>query len=81
MDQFNNLLQDGKFVICLNDLLSFKIFELKKFLFSYNEKVSGNKADLVLCTYAVFSMAKDSDSANLSTCRDSPIYSYGGMYS
>ena len=48
MDQFIKLLPDGKSVTCLNDLLSLKVSELKKILFSYNEKVSGNKAHLAL---------------------------------
>ena len=52
MDQFIKLLSDGKSVTCLDDLLSLKVSELKKILFSCNEKVSGNKADLVLRTYA-----------------------------
>ena len=81
MEQFNKLLPDGKFVTCLDDLLSFKVVELKRILFSYNEKVSGNKADLVLRTYAVFSRAKDGDSANLSASKDSPIYTYRDIYS
>ena len=50
MDQFIKLLPDGKSVTCLDDLLSLKLSGLKKILFSYNEKVSGNKADLVLRT-------------------------------
>ena len=43
MDQFIKLLPDGKSVTCLDDLLSLKLSELKKILFSYNEKVFGNK--------------------------------------
>ena len=50
MDQFIKLLPDGKSVSCLDDLLPLKVSELKKILFSYNEKVSGYKADLVLHT-------------------------------
>ena len=52
MDQFIKVIPDGKSVTCLDDLLSLKVSEVKKILFSYNEKVSGNKADLVLRTYA-----------------------------
>ena len=57
MDQFIKFLPDEKSVTCLDDLLSLKVSELKKILCSYNEKVSGNKADLVLRTYSVFSRA------------------------
>ena len=49
--------------------------ELKKTLFSYNEKVSGNKADLILRTYAVFSIAKQGSSAASSICKYHEMYS------
>ena len=70
MDQFIKLLPDGKSVTCLDDLPSLKLSELKKSLFSYNEKVSGNKANLVLRTYAVFSRATDGSAAALSRHTD-----------
>ena len=75
------LLPDEKSVTCLDDLLSLKVSELKKILCSYNEKVSGNKADLVLRTYAVFSRAKEGSSAALSGCTDPSICKYHEMYS
>ena len=81
MDQFIKLLPDGKSITCLDDLLSLKISELKKILFSYNKKVSGSKADLILRTYAVFSSAKDGSSAALSRRTDSSICKYHEMYS
>ena len=81
MDQFIKLLPDEKSVTCLDDLLSLKVSELIKILCSYNEKVSGNKADLVLRTYAVFSRAKEGSSAALSRCTDSSICKYHEMYS
>ena len=80
MDQFIRLLPDGKSVTCLDDLLSWKVSELKKILFSYNAKVSGYKADLVLHTYAVFSRAKDGSSAFLLRRADSSICKYHEMY-
>ena len=46
--------------------------ELEKILFSYNEKVFGNKAD---------SRAKDGSSAALSRRTDSSICKYHEMYS
>ena len=55
--------------------------ELKKILCSYNEKVCGNKADLVLRTYEVFSRAKEGISAALSRCMDSSICKYYDVYS
>ena len=54
MVQFIKLLPDGKSVTCLDDLLSLKVSELEKILFSYNEKVSSKKAGLVLHTYTIF---------------------------
>ena len=75
MDQFITLLPDGKSVTCLDDLLLLKLNELKKILFSYNEKMSGTKADLVLRTYAVFSRAKEGSSAALSRHTDLPFVS------
>jgi len=81
MDQFIKLLPDEKSVTCLDDLLSLTVSELTKILCSYNEKVSGNKADLVLHTYAVFSRAKEFSSAALSRCTDSSICKYHEMYS
>ena len=81
MDQFIKLLPDEKEVTCLEDLLSLKVSEQKKILCSYNEKVSGNKADLVLRTYAVFSRAKEGSSAALSRCTGSSICKYHEMYS
>ena len=80
MDQFSKLLPDGKSVTCLDNLLSLKVSGLKKILFSYN-KVSGNMADLVLRTYAVFSRAKDGSSAALSRSTESSICKYHEMYS
>ena len=62
-------------------LKSLKVSELEKILFSYNEKVSGNKTDLVLRTYAVFSSAKGCTSAPLSRRTDSSICKYHEMYS
>ena len=81
MDQFIKLLPDGKSVTCLDDLLSLKVSELKKILFSYKEKVSGNKADHVLRTHAAFSKAKDATSASLFGRTDSSICKYHEMYS
>ena len=80
MDQFFELLPDGKSVTCLDDLLSLKVSELKKILFSYKE-VSDNKAHLVLRTYAVFSRGKDGSSVALSRRTDSSICKYHEMYS
>ena len=80
MDQLIKLLPDEKSVTCLDDLLSFKVSELEKILCSYNEKVSGNKTDPVLRTYAVFSRAKEGSSAALSRCMDSSICKYHEMY-
>jgi len=80
MDQFIKLLPDEKSGTFLDGLLSLKVSELKKILSSYNE-VSGNKADLVLRTYAVFSRAKEGSSAALSRCTDSSICKYHEMYS
>ena len=81
MDQIIKLLPVGKSVTCLDDLLSLKVSELKKILFSYNEKVSDNKADLALHTYAVFSRAKNGSSAVLSRRTHSSICKYHEMYS
>ena len=81
MDQFIKLLPDGKSVTCLDDLLSLKLSELKKILLSYNEKVSGNKANLVLRTYAVFSRAKEGSSAALCRRTDSSVCKFHDMYS
>ena len=81
MNQFIKLLSDEKSVTCLDDLLSLKVSELKKILCSYNEKVSGNKVDLVLRTYAVFSRAKENSSAALSRYMDSSICKYHEVYS
>ena len=81
MDQFIKLLPGVKSVAYLDDLLPLKVNKLKKILFSYNEKVSGNKADLVLRTYAVFSRIKDGSSAALSRRTESSICKYHEMYS
>ena len=81
MDQFIKLLPDEKSFTCLDDLLSLKVSELKKILCSYNEKVSGNKADLVLRTYAFFSRANEGNSAALSRCTDFSFCKYHEMYS
>ena len=81
MDQFIKLLPDEKSVSCLHDLLSLKVNELKKILYSYIEKVSGNNADLVLRTYAVFSRAREGSSVALSRCTDSSICKCHEMYS
>ena len=59
MDQFTKLLPGGKSVACLDDLVPLKVNELKKTFFTYHENLSGNKDDLVLRTYAVFSRARD----------------------
>ena len=58
MDHFIKSLPDGKSVTYLDDLLSLTVSQLKKSLFPYNES-SGNKADLLLRTYAVFSRATE----------------------
>ena len=55
--------------------------ELKKILFPFNEKVSGNRIDLVLRTYAVFSKGKEGCSAALSRRTASSICKYHEMYS
>ena len=81
MDQFIKLRPDGKSVTCLDGLLSMKVSELKKILYSYKEKVSGNKADLVLRTYVFFYRAKEGSSAALSRRTDSSICKYHEMYS
>ena len=59
MEQFNKVLLDGNYFTFLNNILVLKVEELNKILFLYNEKVLGNKADLVLCIYAVCSLFSD----------------------
>ena len=71
----------GNYLDYLDDLLLLTLSELKKILLSYNEKVSGNKADLVLRTYAVFSRAKEGRSDTLSRRMESSICKYHEMYS
>ncbi len=53
------LLQEGKSVVCLEDLTKFSVKELKGMLKAYKEKTSCVKADLVLRAYAVFCRTKD----------------------
>ena len=48
----------GKVVNCLEDLGELTVKELKSILKQYKEKTTGNKADLVLRTFAIFSRAK-----------------------
>ena len=59
MEQFNKLRLDGKSFTFLHNILLLKVVELNKTLFLYNEKVLGNKADLVLFIYAVCSLFSD----------------------
>ena len=57
MDQFIKLLPDGKSVTSLDDLLSLKVSELKKILFSYNMMVSGNVCSVCLRKNVTSSLA------------------------
>ena len=59
MDVFKSFLPEGKTVHCLEDLGSLTVAELKAILKQYKEKKSGNKADLILRTFAVFCRAKN----------------------
>ena len=85
MEQFNLLIPDGKAVTCLDDLRSLTVNELKKILVSYNEKVSGNKADLILRSYAVFCRVKEGGSVHVdatsSSNRELPLCTYREIYS
>ena len=54
MDQFISSLPEGKSVICLEELGSFSVKELKN-----REKSSGAKANLVLRVYALFCKVND----------------------
>ena len=58
METFTSLLPQGKVVDCLEDLGELTVKELKSILKQYKEKTTGNKADLVLRTFAIFSRAK-----------------------
>ena len=61
-----------------------KVKYLKKILVSYNEKVTGNKADLVLRAYSVFSRTTDASTKEdikiQSTSNDSPACTYKDIY-
>ena len=59
MDVFKSFLPEGKTVHCLEDLGSLTVAKLKVILKQYKEKKSGNKADLILRTFAVFCRAKN----------------------
>ena len=59
MDVFKSFLPEGKTVDCLEDLGALTVAELKAILKQYKEKKSGNKADLILRTFAVFCRAKN----------------------
>ena len=59
MDVFKSFLPEGKSVECLEDLGALTVAELKAILQQYKEKKSGNKADLILRTFAVFCRAKN----------------------
>eukprot|EP00795_Rhopilema_esculentum_P003910 gene3910-15230_t len=80
---FNSFIPEGKSVTCLEDLGSLTVKELKNILLPYNEKVSGNKADLILCTYAVFSRTKrasTNEAGKVMLDKDNPSCTYNEIY-